>query len=309
MYVIAGLPITRLNPTLDMMGRRFPHAIFKGLASPTQDGALYSRVLLDQLARAVGQFAVRRRKKDPAQPTPASLVLLFVPAPDQELLLRMFDFAAMVSPLSSLVRQEDGRPLRHRQDAVEAALIEALKPSGEAEMALMEVKRRLGYMSDNEALLLPPHNFLTKDGNLTPVFRAFRNRERDWSDRLEEYGPTDLQFENVPKRIAPQRTRRPFVDQRKMAFFMAHPKAFDGPAREREDPEDALAILDALRSLYRFGGALAPGLHHDAQHADGSDLGGALFNCSTKGPIHGLADYANVYPNDFVRVSKFKKAE
>jgi hypothetical protein len=87
-----------------------------------------------------------------------------------------------------------------------------------------------------------------------------------------------------------------------MAFPIAHPLAYDGPPREIEPDADTPAIADRLRSLYRFGGALERGLHHDAQRSDGSPLGGATFHCSEKGTFDAKGDYANVYPDDFVRV-------
>jgi hypothetical protein len=176
-------------------------------------------------------------------------------------------------------------------------------------MNLNEVKRRLSYRSDNESLLLPPRNFTVEGGDLVPLFREFRNGARPWTDRLAELGPTALHHDDVPERIKRQQTRRPFVDSRGMAFFIAHPAAYDGAAREVEDGTDVAAILSALRSLYRFGGALEPGLHHDAQRSDGSSLGGALFHCAEKGRIRSSSDYANIYPNDFVRVADHERAE
>lgn len=310
MYVIAGLPKARHAEAINALERRYPQAIFKGLASPNQDGRLYSQALVEALIRSVGEFALRRRGNDPAQPTPASLTLLFVPSPDQEVLLQAFDFAVMAAPLPALLARDDqGVQLRHDREAVLSALVEALRPSSDPQMALNEVKRRLGYQSDNEALLLPPRNFLTEDGDLAPVFRSFRDGERAWTDRLEAFGPTPLGHEDVPSRIRRQQTRRPFVDQRGMAYFMAHPAAFDGAVREVGEPKDTGALQEALRSLYRFGSALPQGLHHDAQRSDGSALGGALLHCSVKGAIRGQSGYANVYPNDFVRVEKYEQAE
>ena len=130
-----------------------------------------------------------------------------------------------------------------------------------------------------------------------------------WNDRLPKLGPTDLSHEEVPKRIAFQQIRRPFVDARGMAFFIAHPKAYDGEAREVDDPTDIGETLQVLRSLYRFGGSLARGLHHDAQRSDGSALGGADFVCSKKGRVSSTSDYANIYPNDRVRAADLKVVE
>ncbi|MFD0850534.1 hypothetical protein [Sphingosinicella xenopeptidilytica] len=310
MYVVAGLPKSIHKEAVDTLQARLPLAIVKGIPSPSQDGALYSPALVNSLVRSVGEFAVRRRTRGNAQPTPGSITLLFVPAPDQERLLRRFDFALMSAPLPTLVAR-DGRyqQLRHDRDAAVAALVEAVRASGEARTNLNHVARRLGYRSDNEALLLPPRNFMTQDGDLVPAFLDLRQGNRLWTDRLEELGPTALTHDDVPARIQHQQTRRVFVDSRAVGFFIAHPAAYDGAAREVEDDEDVDQLLDTLRSLYRFGGALEPGLHHDAQRSDSSALGGAIFECCEKGRISANAPYANVYPNDFVRVANYTAVE
>lgn len=304
MYVIAGLPKSRNKDAVDALQARRPDAIVQGIPSSDRDGALYPLSLREALVRSVGAFAIRRRGDGHAPVTPASITLFFVPSSDQAELLDAFNFAVMAAPLPTLVAwDEHGRQLRHDREAIDAALIAAVSPSGRAKADLDVVQWRLNFQSDNEALLLPPENFFTKDGDLVPVFRAFRDGERPWTDRLADYGPTELTHEDVPKRVAAQQTRRPYVDSRSMAFFIAHPKAYDGPAREVGEEERPAAILSVLRSLYRFGGALPPGIHHDVQRRDGSSLGGADFICSRKGPISSKADYANIYPDDFVRVA------
>ena len=155
MYVIAGLPKSVHKHALDSLQARLPQAIIKGIPSPSGDGALYSPQLLDILVRSVGEFALRRRTNGNAQPTPQSITLLFVPSPDQEVLLRRFDFALMSAPLSALVaRDQHYRQMRHDREAVGVALAHAVAASGEARMNLNQVVRRLGYQSDNEGLLV-----------------------------------------------------------------------------------------------------------------------------------------------------------
>jgi hypothetical protein len=143
---------------------------------------------------------------------------------------------------------------------------------------------------------------LIDDGDLVPTFRAFRQGIKPWTDRLTELGPTALSHDDIPRRIPADKTERAFVDERGIAFLIAHPKAYDGPPREAGPDEDSGAIVSKLRSLYRFGGALARGVHHDAQRSDGSALGGAIFHCEEKGTISAQGAYANVYPNDYVRL-------
>lgn len=306
MYVIAGLPKAIHKGCVDALQARLPHAIVKGIPSPTSDGALYSGSYLATLVRSIGEFVVRRRTNGNAQPTPASITLLFVPAPDQEALLGTFDFAIMSAPLSTLVAFDDRyRTLRHDRGAVNDALIAAVAADGEARSNLNQVVRRLGLQSDNEALLLPPRNFMTQDGDLTSTFRAYRQGQRTWTDRFADFGPAELNHDDVPARIHPKQTRRVFIDSRGMAFFIAHPTAYEAPPREVEDPENSTGILSALRALYRFGGALVPGIHHDAQRGDGSPLNGAIFCCDEKGRIRADATHANIYPDDFVRVRNY----
>ena len=303
MYVVAGLPRSVHKPAVKELQERLQHHIVKGIPSSDSDGQLYSQQFVESLVRAIGEFAVRRRKNDKKHPTPASITLLYVPASDDERLLGTLDFALMTSPLASLAAfGPSGRQLRHEREAVSAALKDAVAKSSEANQNLNEVKRRLGYMSDDESLLLPPKNFYLEEGSLTSVFKQFRRGERDWKDRLVELGPTPLTWFDVPKRIKQQQTRRVFVDVRNLAFFIAHPTAFHGAKREVEDSSNHRELLSALRSLYRFGGAVTPGLHHDAQLNDGKPLNGASFDCSVKGEIIADGDYANIYPNDFVRV-------
>lgn len=307
MYVVVGLPKAVHVSAVSALQNRLKHHIVKGIPSASSDGLLYPQNFIDSLVRSIGEFAVKRRSNDKAHPTPASITLLYVPARDEERLLGTFDFALMVSPLTSLAAfGPSRRQLRHNKEAVEAALVDAVAKSSDGNQNLNNVVRRINYMSDDESLLLPPRNFFIKDGSLASVFRQFRRGQRDWADRLEEFGPTPLTRDNVPKRIKPNQTRRVFVDVRDIAFFIAHPTAFDGPQREVAEDSDQAELLSVLRSLYRFGGAVAPGLHHDAQRNDGKPLNGTSFDCNTKGRISTDCDYANIYPNDYVRIGSYK---
>lgn len=305
MYVVAGLPLAVHQRSIAGLRGRLKHAIIKGVPSPGLDGQLYSTRFVETLLRSVGDFAVRRRTNGNAQPTPASISLLYVPAPDEERLLSALDFAVMPVALEALATYGDrGRARRHDLDEVERALIAAVARGSNARATLAEVTRRLGYRSDDEGLLLPPRSFRLAEGTLTDTFRQFRRGGRRWNDRLADLGPTSLAHTDVPNRIAHQATRRVFVDARGLAFFIAHPTAYDGPPREIDDAYDVAGISSALHSLFRFGGALGPGMHHDVQRSDGSDLRGAVLECDAKGRIEAHGDYANIYPNDFVRVQR-----
>ena len=302
LYIVAGLPASGRRAAMQWFETDYAAALVQSLVASTDDGRLYPEAYVRQLIHSVGAFAIRRRTKGGENPpAPATITLLYIPSEDDERLLEAFDFAVMAIPLAGLVARDDkGRQLRHDGEAVKQALAQTTARGGVARAAMHTVVERLGRQRDDEALLLPPRNFLLQDHDLVPVFRAFRRGERDWTDRGADLGPAALTQDDIA-RIPAQKTRRAFVDDRGMAFLMAHPAAFDGHAREVETEEDTAGILSVLRALYRFGGAIAPGLHHDAQRSDGSALGGAIFHCERKGPIRADGDYANIYPNDFVR--------
>lgn len=304
MIVLAGLPQAAHMRTTAYLKERFPLLIVLGYPGPPKEGALYPSRTVSSLMNMVGDFAVARRTKGPVQPlAPATITLLYVPSIDDEKLLRAFDFAVMPVPLASLLALDARyRPSRHDPDAAIAAVLAAIDKAGDARTALNHVVRRLAYQSSNEGMLLPPHNYLRDDGDLSAVFREFRQGKRAWTDRMGELGPDALTSQDMPKRIPPDKTDRMFVDARGMAFPIAHPTAYDGPPREIEPDEAENAVASTLRSLYRFGGPVARGLHHDAQRSDGSALQGATFHCSEQSTFNAQGNYANIYPNDYVRI-------
>jgi hypothetical protein len=310
LIVVAGLPQAVYRRATEGFQARFPDTIVTGVPAKTADGSLYSVAYLEILLRAVGEFTTRRRSNGPVQPSPASVSLYYVPSNDQEKLLAAFDFFVMPVPLEPLAGWSNrGRQLRHNIELCEQVMIAAHQPTSKGRMALNEVTRRLGYESDNESLLLPPKNFQTEEDSLVSVFRQFRNGQRIWSDRMKELGPTDLNHDDVPKRIDPRQTRHPYVDSRGMAYFIAHQTAYDGNVWETSEDASVQELTMAMKSLYRFGSSIPQGLHHDVQRSDGGNLAGAHFRCATKGLISSTEDYANIYPNDFVRVTSYQSEQ
>lgn len=303
MVIVAGLPKTTHRRSLEIFSQRFPDVIVQGTPASISDGALYPDRYIKRLVHDVGQLILRRRENGPQQPTPAEIHLLFVPSMDQERLLSEFDFFVMPTPLTGLEEWScRGQQRRHDLDAVATVLADNFQRSAPARTNLNEVRRRLGYLSDNEALLLPPRNYLTPDGELTDVFRALRSGSLKWTDRLKVLGPSNLTHDDVPNRVSKNQTRHPFIDSRDLAFFVAHPTAYDGNVWEADEESPQRDLVLSLKSLYRFGGALPAGFHHDAQKRDGGGLGRATFNCAKRGSIESSDKYANVYPNDVVRV-------
>lgn len=305
MVIVAGLPVTTHKRSLEKFSERFPDVIVQGTPASKSDGALYPDKYIQQLVHDVGKFIVRRRKNGPQQPTPAEIHLLFVPSIDQEKLLSEFDFFVMPTPLRGLEEFSwQGQQRRHDFDAAANVLAESFQRSAPARLNLNEVRRRLGYLSDSEALLLPPRNYSTPDGELTNVFRDLRSGNLEWTYRFEALGPSDLTHDDVPNRVAKSQTRRPFIDCRDLAFFVAYPTAYDGNVWEAEEESPQRELVLSLRSLYRFGGSLPQGFHHDVQKKDGGGLRRATFNCARQGLIESSENYANIYPNDVVRVKK-----
>ena len=217
-------------------------------------------------------------------------------------MLQAFDFSVLAIPLPGLAAYSDyGRQLRHDRIEVERVIAEATAPGAAMHAARAIIGWRIGrHLRSDDGLLLPPKNFLLGDGDLAGIFGQLRSGARAWDDRLTDFGPNELSHDDLPKRIENGRTLRVFVDARGMAFPTAHPAAFDGAPRELEADADSHEIAISLRALYRFGGALPRGFHHDAQRSDGSPLGGATFHCAEKGELSANGGYANVFPNDFV---------
>jgi hypothetical protein len=305
MTLVAGLPPATHNRAITALKQRFPEWEIRGLAATPKDGGLlYPKAAREELARQATDFVVQRRARVPNPPTPRSIILLFVPAPDSEKLLEMFDFAVMPQPLVTLnLWDERGAQLRQTWSAVEEALNASLAASGPARMALNLVTERLNRQADNEGLLLPPRTFTTNEGFLADEFVAFRSGVRPWEDRLTHLGPAELTHQDIA-RIPEEKTRRSFVDARRIAYLIAHPSAYHAEPRTKGEDADLVTLLNQLRTLYRFGAGLPPGLHHDAIYRDGSAFKRTPFQCSQAGHREVSAAYVNIYPDDFLRIPK-----
>lgn len=73
------------------------------------------------------------------------------------------------------------------------------------------------------------------------------------------------------------------------------------PERSQRMDAGLEEISRLLRALYRFGGPLKNGLHHDAQRRDGTKLERCEFDCDVAGRVTVTGSHANVYPTDFIR--------
>ena len=308
MIILAGLPPATHGRAIEIVKRLRPSASALGIPSPTSDHGLYSRRLVDSLLNGVTGFAIRRRTRGPQTPVaPRSIILLYVPASDQERLLQALDFTVLPEPMTALaIRDTDGKQLRHSSERTEEAIAAALRAQSRARASLALVKERISRLSDREAILLPPRNFISEDGPLASKFVELRRGVREWSDRFPDLVLQELTHDKM-SRIPKDQTRRAFVDRRSLAFLVAHPTAYDGAVRQIEEDASSPEQLSVLRSLYRFGVPLPSGFHHDAQLNDGSKLDSLVMECADLGPVLVSGKHANVYPNDFIRAKRKQK--
>jgi hypothetical protein len=300
MVVLAGLPPEHCTWAVESLQSRARVAV--GAPSAARDGVLYPTRVVQTLLKAAVQFAARRRSQGPLSPIhPNFVTLLYVRSPDEEALLSAFDFAVLPVPLGVLgVYGETGRMLRHERAAVQAELGDAFAPGARANAAAGEVRQRVDRRSEADALLLPPANFRVNRGDLTAMFKEYRSGFREPRDRFPELSPTALNSDALP-RLAKDEVRRVHVDERDLAFLHADDVAFHGHPRELPEDAESEAHRSLLRTLYRFGGALLPGFHHDVQRRDGREMLDTPFDCCVAGSVTVSGSHANVYPNDFVR--------
>ena len=309
MYVLAGLPVERQADAVAEMRRLRPGCVVVGAPSGRSDTCLYPARLVDVLIAGVTGFALRRRTRGPATPVaPGSITLLYVPSPDDERLLRAFDFAVLPVRLAALSAiGENGRALRHERRAVMSTLQDVANTDNKARRMIDEVRQRTMRRAESDAILLPPNNFKAPaPAELVVMFKAVRSGARRIDDRFPELQARRLS-KNDLSRLDKNEVRTVLVDRRELAFLQAHDTAFHGPARELDEAATSCERQNMLRRLYRFGGPLPDGFHHDVQQSDGSKLRDVEFDCCEQGKFTVSGSHANVYPNDYVRPGADKK--
>jgi hypothetical protein len=182
MYIVAGLPLPLHNEARSIVKRLTgTQSQVIALASGRRDGPLYAPALVSAILRAVSGFAVRRRSKGPQRPpVPASILLLYVPAPDDEAFLKELDFTVFPASLLELAALDSQRrQLRHSIEAVEAALRRTLTAAETVMQGLAGIMQRINARSDREPLLLPPRNFhVSAEHRLADLFSQLRRGER-----------------------------------------------------------------------------------------------------------------------------------
>jgi hypothetical protein len=131
LYLLAGFPkplLARVEEYLQTLVCGHSKAI--ATAFPSYDGALYKEKSVQTLFTAGARFAIRRLKNrsDDQTARPRRIALFYVPADNDELLIRAFDFFAFPVPLRDLsTYDETGTQRRHLRHECESAIRGAME--------------------------------------------------------------------------------------------------------------------------------------------------------------------------------------
>jgi hypothetical protein len=282
------------------------------------DNTPYSNVQISEIIGTVADYAKRKRKAE-QQPTPSSIILLYVPGQTQEPMLAAFDFFVFPIPMVALAGFENGKQLRHDATEVKAAIDDALSPGSVSMESFKAVHERVTAVRDAEPLQMPPVNFhFERNRPIREIFIAMRRGNRDWVDGVNELIQKEFGHERIPH-LRNEARRWAYRDARGLVFLRADLLAHHGANREvieddeepdEGDEEDVQAELALLRGAFRFGCPLLPGFHHDVQLEKDKLLKHIWFECGRKGRVNSAkVVYANIYPNDIVRAKKLTRAK
>jgi hypothetical protein len=303
LFLLAGFP----HPLYSSIEKFFQnvagsHAKVIATPSPSYDGPLYREKTVQALLTAGAQFAVRRLKNrsDDQAARPRRIALFYVPAEDDELLLRAFDFFVFPVPLRDLSDFDDyGNQRRHQRDVCETAIRKGMEVYSRELIGLLQ--RRIESRKSYEPLLLPPVNFHLHDQRLRQAFCELTRSIRAWANVMPEtVNPQMFDHEMLPDFLDHNERQLIFRDSRNVVFPCARPTEFHG-AQEIDPAAEVSVLRDLLRSAYRFGTSLPHGFHHDAQFESGRHFNQTRFDCSRQGEISVTASHVNIYPNDYVR--------
>jgi len=248
------------------------------------------------------RFAIRRLKNrsDDQSARPRRIVLFYVPAYDDEILLNAFEFIVFPVPLRDLARFDDyGKQMRHRRDACEAAIKNGLNLCKRELVGVVE--RRIESRKSHEPLLLPPGNFHIGGQRIKHAFTELIRGTRAWENAMPEgINAETFDRKRLPQFLDHQETQVIYKDTRGVVFPSC--RAYEAHGGTEFDHSAKVKVLqDILQSTYRFGASLPPGFHHDAQFEEGRDFNATPFDCSREGHIYVTATHANIYPNDYIR--------
>ncbi len=269
---------------------------------PSYDGALYKEKSVQTLFTAGARFAIRRLKNrsDDQTARPRRIALFYVPADNDELLIRAFDFFAFPVPLRDLsTYDETGTQRRHVRHECESAIRGAMETH--VRVLVGSLQGRIESRKSHEPLLLPPANFHLPGERLKSVFCELTRGARAWENMMPETIAAET-FDN--ERLPGFLWRREehqmiFKDARGIVYPCSRATEMHG-IQEIDPDAEAPMLREMLRSVYRFGTSLPQGFHHDAQFEYGRHFHNTQFDCSQKGVCFVSGSHARVYPNDFV---------
>jgi len=303
LFLLAGLP-NPIHTRTEQFFQALTGPNTKVIASAGQsfDDAIYKQRTVDVLLSAAARFAIRRLKNrsDDQSARPRRIVLFYVPAYDDELLLNAFDFIVFPVPLRELAKFDDfGNQMRHQRAACEAAVRWGLEVYRRELIGVVE--KRVESRKSHEPLLLPPLNFHLPGQRAKQSFSELTRGVRTWDNPLPQgMAPELFDRERLPDFLRYQETQLIYQDTRGVAFPCA--RAYEAHGATEFDPNaDVAALRDILQSMYRFGAALPSGFHHDAQFERSRSFRATPFVCSRNGDLSVTATHASIYPNDYVR--------
>jgi hypothetical protein len=303
LVILAGFP----SPTaaIERVVENFRPRARRAVSVPSgfDDRRLYPEWLTLALMRRVCAFASRRLKNDREMvPTPSRILLLYVDSPDSEELLRAFDFCVFPIALRS-----DQRPhykhWRFNPEKSRALVTRALDLADDATKDAWAIKLRVENAKATEPLMLPPANFVFEENrSIEELYRVTRQGRRAWNDPFLEIRQRDFIHAMLPDYHLGGGTKSFFEDSRTVVFPPAKNAEHHGETRYFQHEHPSLEECQSLlRQLYRFGGALRRGFHHDIQRENGAEFGERIFYCREKGWVRLAGAHANVYPDDFIR--------
>lgn len=302
LFLLAGLPHplhSRIEEFLQNVAGK--HAKVIATPSPSYDGPLYRERTVAALLAAGARFAVRRLKNrsDDQAVRPRRIALFYVPAEDDETLLRAFDFFVFPVPMRELNSFESGKQRRHQRTACEAAIRKGMEFYARDLIGLLQ--RRIESRRSHEPLLLPPANFHLDDQRLRHFFCELTRGIRAWTNAIPEtVTPQMFDHEMLPDFLDYNERQSMFRDSRNVVFPCARPTELHG-APEIGAAAEPPVLRELLRTTYRFGTSLPQGFHHDAQFEGGRHFSQTRFDCSREGVLSVTASHVNIYPNDYVR--------
>ena len=303
LFLLAGLPHplhSRIKEFLQNIAGNNAKVI--ATPSPSDDGLLYRENTVQELLKAGAQFAVRRLKNrgDDQAARPRRIALFYVPAENDELLLRAFDFFVFPVPLRELSAFDKyWNQMRHQREVCEAAIRKGMEVFTRDLVGLLQ--RRIESRKSHEPLLLPPANFHLRDQRLRHIFCELTRGIRAWANIMPEtVTPQRFNREMLPDFLGHNEHQLIFRDSRNVVFPCARPTEYHG-AQEIDPAAEPDVLRELLRTTYRFGTSLPQGFHHDAQFEGGRHFNDTRFDCSRQGELSVTASHVNIYPNDYVR--------